>query len=94
MVLIWISFTINVNTSDKFLYYIKEYTHCLAGGIRNGLDCSELRRKFEATNFKYFEVANIATYAFLNLTYLPFVLSYKAVKKSVKKFLSTTNDLD
>ena len=94
MALLWISFTINVKTSDKFLYYIKEYTHCLAGGVRNGLDCSELRRKFEAMNFKYFEVANIATYALLNLTYLPFVLSYTAVKKSVKKFLSTTNDLD
>ena len=66
--LLWVSFTIFVSTSEEFLYYIKGYIHCLAGGVHNGLDCGELRRKFEAMNYKYFEVANVAMYAFLNLT--------------------------
>jgi len=87
MAFLWISFTIGVSKSEMSLYYIKEYAHCMAGGNRNGLDCSDLRRNFESMYSKYFKVANNAMYAFLNFTYLPFVLSYRAVKKSVKKFL-------
>jgi len=96
MAFLWISYTVGVSISEKVDYYIKEYSHCMAGGVRNGLDCSDLRRNFEAINFKYFEVAHNAMYAFLNFIYLPFVLSYRAVKKSVKKILSnmTTNNLN
>ena len=94
MAFLWITFSIGVSESEMFLYYIKQYAHCMAGGVRNGLDCSEFRRNFEATNLKYFEIANIAMYAFLNFTYLPFVLSYHAVKKSVKRFLSSLNNMN
>jgi len=94
MAFLWISYTIGVSKSEKFDYYIKEYAHCMAGGVRNGLDCSGFRKKFEAMNFKYFEVAHIAMYAFLNFTYLPLVLSYRTVKRSVKKILSTMNNLN
>ena len=87
MALLWINFTIGVSKSEMSLYYIKEYAHCMAGGARNELDCSDLRRSFESLNFKYVEVPTMAMYAFLNLTYVPFVLSYRTVKKSVKKFL-------
>jgi len=91
---LWISYTINLSKSDEFQYYIDKYIDCMAGGVRNGLNCSEFRRRFEAMSFKYFEAVGIAMYAFLNLTYLPFVLSYRSVKKSVKKFLSSVNTLD
>jgi len=94
MAFLWINFTIRVGKSEKSLYYIREYAHCMAGGARNGLDCSDLRRKFESMSLKYLEVTNMAMYAFLNLTYLPFVLSYRAVKRSVKKLLSSANNLE
>jgi len=85
---LWISYTIHLNKIDEFQYHINKYINCIAGGVRNGLNCSEFRRRFEAMNFKYFDAAGVAMNTFLNLTYLPFVLSYRSVKESVKKFLS------
>jgi len=94
MAFLWISYTIYLGKSDEFSHYIDKYIHCMAGGVRNGLDCSEFRKKFETMYFKYFEIVHIAMHAFLNLTYLPFVLSYHEVKQSVRKFLSSINNLD
>jgi len=85
---LWISFTISVSKFEEFEYYINEYARCMAGGVRNGLDCSELENKFEHENLKYFQVANLVMHAFLNWAYLPLVLSYHSLKKLVKKFLS------
>jgi len=94
MIFLWIRFTIGVSNFENLLYYIREYADCMAGGVRDGLDCGEFKRNFETVNIKYFEATNVAMYAFLNLTYLPFVLSYRTVKKSVIRFLSSLNNMN
>jgi len=89
MAFLWINFSFVVNRFEEVEYYINEYARCMAGGVRNGLDCSELRSNFESMSFKYFQVAHTAMYAVLNWTYLPLVLSYQTVKQFVKKSCCT-----
>ena len=57
----------------------------MAGGIRDGLDCGNLRDKFKALAYPGLVVTYLILFTFLNFSNLPFVIEYKTVKELIKK---------
>jgi len=100
LVIGWISTSFQVGSFETALFHITNYIQCNLGGIREGLDCEEDRRKFEALSYPYLQAAKTAVYAFLNLSNLPLVMQYHGVKQSVRRLTRristklTTTDID
>jgi len=76
----WISFTVMTNDFPNVAFFLVRHVECMSGGVRQGLDCGEFRRQLLANSYPELKLTYLPLYAFLNLSNLPFVIKYRAVK--------------
>ena len=85
---LWSSLTYDISKHDETAIKIGTYNQCLAGGVRNGLDCEQYRKEFEDISIHGLSVTYLILIAFLNISNLPLIIEYKSVKKIIVSTLS------
>ena len=90
----WSSLTYDISKHDETSIKIGTYKQCLAGGIREGLDCEQYRKEFEDISIHWLLVTYLILIAFLNISNLPLIIEYNSVKKIIISTLSRSTGKD
>ena len=80
MVLQWTTFSIINARFDTTMTTIHNYSLCLSGGIRKGLDCESYRKEIEAQTDTGLLVAYFTLFSFLSYSNLPFLVQFQTIK--------------